>query len=279
MKIIDSVATLTNELEYLPVGSSVGFVPTMGALHRGHIELVRRAREQNDVVVVSIFVNPTQFNDANDLEKYPRTLEADCQLLECEGVDVVFAPSVDQVYPEPDSRVFDLGGVDQGMEGAHRPGHFNGVAQVVSRLFDIVRPTRSYFGEKDFQQVAVIRQLLSSMSLPMEIVTVATVREESGLALSSRNMLLTAEHRAVAPSIYGVMSEATKMVGQMSVADVCCWVVEQINQTALLEVIYFEIVDVETMAPIVEWKDAEVVQGCIAVQAGEVRLIDNIRFK
>ncbi|MFR9650856.1 MAG: pantoate--beta-alanine ligase [Rikenellaceae bacterium] len=279
MFVVNGVATLAAELNNLRTKGSVGFVPTMGALHQGHMELVRRAREQNDVVVVSIFVNPTQFNDPNDLESYPRTLEADCAMLEQEGVDIVFAPSVKEVYPEPDERIFDLGGVDQGMEGAHRPGHFNGVAQVVYRLFEMVQPTRSYFGEKDFQQVAVIRELLKSMTLQMEIVTVPIVREDTGLAMSSRNRLLEAQYLEVAPLIYGAMSEATSMVEQMSVEQVQRWVVNRINQTGLLEVVYFEIVDALTMSPIVEWGDADIAQGCIAVQAGSVRLIDNVRFK
>ncbi|MFR9619672.1 MAG: pantoate--beta-alanine ligase [Rikenellaceae bacterium] len=283
MKITEKVTTLQQELNAAS-GSVVGFVPTMGALHAGHIALVDRARRECDVVVVSIFVNPTQFNDANDLKHYPRTLEADCKLLEAAGVDVVFAPSVEEIYPQQDDRVFDLAGVDKPMEGASRPGHFNGVAQVVSRLFEIVKPTRSYFGQKDFQQVAVIGAMMRECKTKCEIVTVETVRESSGLALSSRNQLLTAEHKAAAPLIYKALSEAANSVnidsvGTKSVAEVIEQVCSRIGECELLEVVYFAVVDATTMQSIEEWSQAESIQGCIAVKAGAVRLIDNIKLK
>ncbi len=282
MKITNNVATLQQELNTLE-GKSVGFVPTMGALHAGHITLVEQARKACDIVVVSIFVNPTQFNDANDLKHYPRTLEADCELLKAAGVDFVFAPSVEEVYPEEDSRQFDLGGVDLPMEGASRPGHFNGVAQVVSRLFDIVRPTRSYFGEKDFQQVAVIRAMLRSAECKTksEIVTVPIVREASGLALSSRNQLLTPEYKAAAPAIYKALSRAAECAATLtlSTTELADQVCREVEAGGLLKVIYFAVVDATTMQEVDDWSASEGVQGCIAVQAGAVRLIDNIKLK
>lgn len=278
MKIIDNVAELQRELA-LYQSKSVGFVPTMGALHEGHLTLVRVAREANDVVVVSIFVNPTQFNDPKDLERYPRTLECDCQLLAEVGADIVFAPSVAEIYPEPDERDFELGGVDQGMEGASRPGHFRGVAQVVSRLFDIVRPTIAIFGEKDFQQVAVVRAMTRSLGVDVTIDVVATVREADGLAMSSRNALLSEECRSAAPAIYAALQRAQGSADQMSVGDLRESVVSEIEQGGVLSVIYFEVVDAESMTAIEEWGESDVIQGCIAVQAGAVRLIDNIKLK
>lgn len=280
MKIVDNVAALQQELAAVAT-KSVGFVPTMGALHAGHLSLVHYARTQCDVVVVSIFVNPTQFNDKSDLKHYPRTLEADCELLNSAGVDYVFAPSVEEIYPEVDNRQFDLGGVDEPMEGATRPGHFNGVAQVVSRLFDIVRPTRSYFGEKDFQQVAVIKAMMRSLSeeLQCEIITVPIVREPSGLAMSSRNELLTTEHRAATPAIYRALNNAANNASTMSTQEVAAAVIAEIEQSDLLRVIYFSAVDALTMQEVQEWSDAESIQGCIAVQAGNIRLIDNIKLK
>ncbi len=278
MKIIDNVTELQRELS-LSGSKRVGFVPTMGAIHQGHLSLMSRARGECDVVVVSIFVNPTQFNDPNDLKNYPRQESQDCALVESVGVDIVFLPSVEQIYPEPDTRQFSFGGVELRMEGASRPGHFNGVAQVVSRLFDIVKPTVSYFGQKDFQQVAVIRAMVRDLSLPVEIVEVPTVRESDGLALSSRNVLLTTEHRAVAPYIYKALRTAQESVGKKSPSEVVAQVIKDVEQSGLLEVLYFEISDAETLTPINEWSESENIQGCIAVQAGAVRLIDNIKLK
>lgn len=258
--------------------AAVGFVPTMGALHAGHISLVERADRENDVVVVSIFVNPTQFNDKNDLKNYPRTLEADLVLLERAGADIVFAPTEEEMYPEPDTRVFDFGQVDKVMEGATRPGHFNGVGQVVSRLFDMVNPKRAYFGEKDFQQIAVIKNLVRQLGLGIEIVECPIIREPDGLAMSSRNTLLAPEFRAAAPKIYAVLSEAAGKKGTMTVADLEEWVKRSIEKDTLLKVIYFEIVNALTLQHVADWGVDCEKQGCIAVQAGEVRLIDNIRF-
>ncbi len=257
----------------------VGFVPTMGALHEGHVSLVERARRECDTVVVSVFVNPTQFNDKNDLKNYPRTPEADAAVLAAAGADFVLFPSVEEIYPEPDTRVFDFGAVDKVMEGATRPGHFNGVAQVVSRLFAIVGPDCAYFGEKDFQQIAVIRAMVEQLAIPVEIIDCPIIRDTDGLARSSRNTLLTPEHRAAAPHIYEVLSQAAGKVGAMSPAELSEWVVAEVNRNPLLKTIYFQAVDAATMQQVEAWDDAVRVQGCIAVQAGEIRLIDNIKLK
>lgn len=259
-------------------GTTVGFVPTMGALHAGHISLVEQARAECDVVVVSIFVNPTQFNDPTDLKNYPRTESADLRMLEAAGVDAVYLPAVEDIYPEPDRRVFDFGDLDSVMEGATRPGHFNGVAQVVSRLFEIVAPHKAYFGQKDFQQVAVIRALVAKLGIGVEIVTCPTVREQSGLAMSSRNTLLTAECRDAAPLIYQALCKAVMMKPDATPTQVVDWVRETIDQNENLKVIYFQIVDSATLQPIGAWSETTRPHGCIAVSAGAIRLIDNISF-
>lgn len=259
-------------------GTSIGFVPTMGALHEGHVSLVRKARSENDTVVVSVFVNPTQFNDKNDLRNYPRTPEADIEILRKAGADLVFMPTVEEIYPEPDTRVFDFGTIDKVMEGATRPGHFNGVAQVVSRLFSIVEPQRAYFGEKDFQQIAVIREMLRQLALDIEISPCPIVREEDGLALSSRNRLLSAEHRKAAPGIYRALKDAADKAGQTGIAETEAAVIRQIESDPLLKVIYFKLVDEETLADVSDWNTGKHIRGCVAVQAGDIRLIDNIRF-
>ena len=278
MKITTTVSELRAALENLGEGT-VGFVPTMGALHEGHISLVSKARTECSKCVVSVFVNPTQFNDKNDLKHYPRTPEADAAMLEAAGVDVVFMPSVEEVYPEPDTRQFDFGRIDKVMEGATRPGHFNGVAQVVSRLFDLVQPDKAYFGEKDFQQIAVIKAMVEQLGLKVEIVECPIVRGEDGLALSSRNALLDTEHRAAAPHIYEVLHAATEKVGQLSPSELTEWVEAEINRNQYLKVIYFQAVDARSMQQVGSWNEAERVQGCVAVQAGNVRLIDNIKLK
>lgn len=261
-------------------GKSVGFVPTMGALHAGHISLVDRARRDNDVVVVSVFVNPTQFNNPEDLATYPRTEEADCAKLEAAGVDAVFIPEVDEVYPEPDTRQFELGAVAEVMEGAMRPGHFNGVAQVVSKLFDMVRPTRAYFGEKDFQQIAVIRRMVELEGFDLEIVDCPICREADGLAMSSRNVRLTAEQREVAPVIHRVLAQSREWAKSHSLAETKRFVIDEINSFPHMEVEYYEIVDPLTMQPLAEWADAAngAPVGCVTVYCGKVRLIDNIKY-
>ena len=278
MKVFESVKELRAELDKAEQ-SGIGFVPTMGALHAGHRSLVERARRENNTVVVSVFVNPTQFNDKNDLKHYPRTPEADARLLEEAGADFVLMPSVEEIYPQPDSRQFDFGLIDKVMEGATRPGHFNGVAQVVSRLFDIVRPARAYFGEKDFQQIAVIKSMVAQLALPIEIVECAIIRGEDGLALSSRNTLLDAAHRAAAPHIYATLRAAVTQSQEMAPARLKAWVTAEVERNPLLKVIYYQSVDARTMQEVAAWDASPRIQGCIAVQAGDIRLIDNIRIR
>ena len=260
-------------------GKSVGLVPTMGALHEGHASLVERSVAANDVTVVSVFVNPTQFNDKGDLERYPRTLEADCQLLEGLGTDCVFAPSAEEVYPEPDTRVFDFAPLDKVMEGIYRPGHFNGVAQIVSKLFMYVEPDRAYFGEKDFQQLAIIREMVRQMDFKLEIVGCPIVREQDGLALSSRNALLTPEQRHTALAISKTLFESVEFAKSHTLAETKQRVEEAIAATEGLELEYYEIVDGNTLQPVSAWDETNYVMGCITVYCGKVRLIDNIRYK
>ena len=259
--------------------SGIGFVPTMGALHAGHRSLVERARRECATVVVSVFVNPTQFNDKTDLKNYPRTPEADLRLLEEVGADYVFMPPVEEVYPEPDTRTFDFGMIDKVMEGATRPGHFNGVAQVVSRLFDLVKPAKAYFGEKDFQQIAVIREMVRQLRIPVEIIPCPIVRGEDGLALSSRNTLLDTDHRPAAPYIYKVLKAAVEKSHQTTPDQLAAWVTAQVESNPLLKVIYFQVVDAATMQQVRTWEESPAIQGCIAVQAGDIRLIDNIKLR
>ena len=259
--------------------SGIGLVPTMGALHAGHRSLVERARRECATVVVSVFVNPTQFNDKTDLKNYPRTPEADLRLLEEVGADYVFMPSVEEVYPEPDTRTFDFGMIDKVMEGATRPGHFNGVAQVVSRLFDLVKPAKAYFGEKDFQQIAVIREMVRQLRIPVEIIPCPIVRGEDGLALSSRNTLLDTDHRTAAPYIYKVLKAAVEKSHQTTPDQLAAWVTAQVESNPLLKVIYFQVVDAATMQQVRTWEESPAIQGCIAVQAGDIRLIDNIKLR
>ena len=278
MKVFESVKELRAELDKAEQ-SGIGFVPTMGALHAGHRSLVERARRENGTVVVSVFVNPTQFNDKNDLKHYPRTPEADARLLEEAGADFVLMPTVEEIYPQPDTRQFDFGLIDKVMEGATRPGHFNGVAQVVSRLFDIVRPARAYFWEKDFQQIAVIKSMVAQLALPIEIVECAIIRGEDGLALSSRNTLLDAAHRAAAPHIYATLRAAVTQSQEMAPARLKEWVTAEVERNPLLKVIYYQSVDARTLQEVAAWDDSPRIQGCIAEQAGDIRLIDNIRIR
>lgn len=261
-------------------GKTIGLVPTMGALHAGHKSLIDRARRENDVVFVSVFVNPTQFNNPEDLRTYPRTEAADCRLLENADVDYAFIPTAGEIYPEPDNRVFDLGQVASVMEGAMRPGHFNGVAQIVSRLFQWTDPTRAYFGEKDFQQIAVIRRMAQIEHFDnLDIVACPIVREPDGLALSSRNVRIKPEHRAIAPLIHDTLCKSLDLASKgFSVSDTTKFVIDAINKADCLEVEYYQIVDPFTMQPITEWSDATDPVGCITVYCGDVRLIDNITY-
>jgi pantoate--beta-alanine ligase len=278
MFLIETVKELRNKLNELNEAGTTGFVPTMGALHDGHISLVRQAVSDNKTVVVSIFVNPTQFNDPKDLERYPRNLNADLKLLEKTGCQIVFAPAPEEIYPEPDTRKFDFGALETVMEGKHRPGHFNGVAQVVSKLFEIVRPDKAYFGLKDFQQLAIIKEMVSQLKLPVEIVPCAIVREESGLAMSSRNELLTAEERKNAAEISQTLFEAKKLSKQISVKELVEWITKTINKNPYLTVEYVEIVENSQLQPVKSWDEYGEKVCCVAVFCGKVRLIDNVVF-
>ncbi len=259
--------------------SSVGFVPTMGALHEGHMSLVNRAVEENDLVVASVFVNPTQFNDKDDLARYPRTPEADIAMLEQAKCNIVFMPSVEEMYPEEDTRVFDFGPLQSTMEGRFRPGHFNGVAQIVSKLFFAVEPDKAYFGEKDFQQVAIVRQMVKQLGLGVQIVACPIVREESGLAKSSRNTLLTPEQRKKAALISQTLFASVEKAGQMNVAELRDWVTAAFVSDSEFKLDYFEIVDGNSLMSVNDWNDSDYVVGCIAIYCGKIRLIDNIRYK
>ncbi len=280
MEVISNIKQLRECLaRHREEGRSIGLVPTMGALHEGHASLVRRSVEENDVTVVSIFLNPTQFNDPKDLERYPRTLEADCRLLEACRADIAFAPTVKEIYPEPDTRRFSYPPTDSVMEGAMRPGHFNGVCQIVSKLFMYVEPARAYFGEKDYQQIAVIRRMVADLGFKLEIVPCPVVRQSDGLALSSRNSLLTPEERTIAANIYRVMNESRGL--GLPVQQTHDYVVRELNAIDGLEVQYFSIVDGDTLADVGSWDDAPSVVGCITVFCGTkpIRLIDHIRYK
>ncbi len=280
MIVISKVKELEEAVEaFRHEGKSVGLVPTMGALHEGHLSLVKRCREENGVVVVSVFVNPTQFNNKEDLRTYPRTEEADKALLAKAGCDIVFMPTVEEVYPEPDTRVFDLGKVAEVMEGAMRPGHFNGVAQIVSKLFMMVKPDRAYFGEKDFQQIAVIRQMVKSEGFKLQIVPCPIVREADGLAKSSRNVRLSPEARSIAPNIYRILSESVDYAKSHSVAETTQFVTDGINSYPEMEVEYYQIVDGLSLMPVADWNDSDYIVGCVTVYCGGVRLIDNIAYK
>lgn len=280
MKVIHAIKDLQAELSALKAqGKKVGLVPTMGALHAGHASLVKRSVNENEVTVVSVFVNPTQFNDKNDLLKYPRTLDADCQLLEACGATLVFAPSVEEIYPEPDTRQFSYAPLDTVMEGAFRPGHFNGVCQIVSKLFDAVKPHRAYFGEKDFQQLAIIREMVRQMQFDLEIVGCPIVREEDGLALSSRNARLSKSERENALKISQTLFKSRTFAAEHSVDETQKFVEDAIAAAPGLRLEYFEIVDGNTLQNIKDWNDTSYAVGCITVFCGEVRLIDNIKYK
>lgn len=283
MKVINKTSDLQAIIEQLKNdGKSIGLVPTMGALHKGHLSLVKNSISNNDITVVSIFVNPTQFNNPNDLASYPRTVDKDLELLQTIGCDIVFAPEADDIYSksETDSRFeFDFEGLDKVMEGKFRPGHFNGVVQIVSKLFDLVRPDRAYFGEKDFQQLAIIRLMTRRYNLPIEIVPCPIVREDSGLALSSRNSLLKDNEKQVASHIYAVLNESRQFVPQTEVEELKQCAIAAIEQKPELKVEYFDIVDGHTLKSIVKWDESDYIVGCITVFCGNVRLIDNICYK
>ena len=282
MKVFHGIVELQNELfGARKQGKTIGLVPTMGALHEGHASLVRKSVADNDVTVVSVFVNPTQFNDKKDLQSYPRDLDSDVRLLEGCGADYVFAPSVEEMYPTPDTRHFEFPPVSTVMEGAHRPGHFNGVCQVVSRLFYIVRPLRAYFGEKDWQQIAVVKAMVKSLGLAVEIIECPIVRNSDGLALSSRNGLLSDKELAIAPKIYETRRLSVEYAKTHGVGETHDMVVGSINAVEGLNVEYFSIVDGDTLLDVDKWESAPHVVGCITVFCGKrpVRLIDHIKYK
>jgi len=279
MEIIRLVAETKAKIsKFKEEGKSIGFVPTMGALHQGHLSLTEQSVKNNDITIVSIFVNPTQFNNPNDLKTYPRCIEDDLEKLSKYNPDIIFIPEVEEIYPEPDTRVFNFGQLDTVMEGKNRPGHFNGVAQVVSKLFDIVTPDNSYFGQKDFQQVAVIKQMVKDLKLSVNIVPCPIIREEDGLAMSSRNMLLSKEQRKNASKISETLFKARNLAAELNVTQLKNWVVEEINKNPYLSVEYFEIVDDTTLTQINSWDEDNVKVGCITVQVGKIRLIDNVTF-
>ncbi len=257
-------------------GLSIGFVPTMGALHKGHFSLLQKSKQENDFTACSIFVNPIQFNNKEDLEKYPRDFQSDTKILKEIGCDLLFMPSVEEMYPEPIDTVYDFGNLDKVMEGKYRPGHFNGVAVVVNKLFNIIEPDRAYFGEKDFQQLVIIKHLVKKYNIPVEIVSCPIVRENDGLAISSRNVRLTTEERKAAPYIYQTLLKAKEKAGDISVEELKKWVYFGINKNPLMKLEYFEVVDMETLMPIKKRTDNKNIIACIAVYLNKIRLIDNI---
>jgi len=277
VKVIKSVDSLQNELKY-KVGFVIGFVPTMGYLHQGHISLIEQCVHENDITIVSIFVNPKQFNDSDDLKNYPRNIRKDVALLEKSGVDLVFIPPVKEIYPDSEEEYFSFGHLEEIMEGKYRPGHFNGVAQVVSRLFKIVKPSKAYFGLKDFQQLAIIKKLVQILDMHIDIIPCPIVREKDGLAMSSRNVLLKNEERKSASRISQTLFESRNFAKNHSVEETKNWVVNTVNKDPNLEVEYFEIVDDTELLQIQNWDDKTQSVGCIAVKTGNVRLIDNILF-
>jgi pantoate--beta-alanine ligase len=277
INLIHTIAETQSAIQkQISEGKTIGIVPTMGALHEGHLTLIRQAASENDFVVVSIFVNPIQFNNPEDLEKYPRNLEADIQRLEATGCHLVFAPSAEEMYPEPDHTVFDFGQLDKVMEGKFRPGHFNGVAIVVKRLFEIVAPNKAYFGEKDFQQLAIIKKMVSMLQIPIEIVSCPIVRDPDGLAMSSRNARLTPEERAAATVIHKALSGIKENYSWFIPDGVKQLVMGEIQENHFFRVEYVDVVDTETLQPFEDWNDAEHAVVCVAAFIGKVRLIDNI---
>ncbi|MCF0236213.1 MAG: pantoate--beta-alanine ligase [Bacteroidaceae bacterium] len=282
MKIVQQQAELAELVREARLqGATIGLVPTMGALHRGHASLITRSAKECDLTIVTIFVNPTQFNDPNDLKNYPRTFEADCEMVQAHGGNVIFAPSIDEIYPEPDQRQFAYPPIDTVMEGARRPGHFNGVCQIVSKLFSMTMPDRAYFGEKDFQQIAVVRAMMDDLGFDFELVPCPIVREASGLAMSSRNELLTSDERVTAAHISRVLFESREFAKQHDVAATRKQVIDQLNAIGDLEVEYFDIVDAHSLQSVESWEQSADIQGCITVYCGSrpVRLIDNIAYR
>lgn len=279
MKIFSKISDTTSYIrQQKENGKTIGFVPTMGALHKGHLALMKRAKQENDILVVSIFVNPIQFNNKSDLDNYPRVFDKDIKLLEEIDTDILFAPTAREMYPEEVKKQYDFGALGNVMEGANRPGHFNGVAIVVSKLFDITIPHRAYFGEKDFQQLAIINKLVKIENIEVEIVPCEIVREGDGLAMSSRNARLTISQRKAAPFIHKVLQNAIKYAGKKSVVELKEWVENEFEDKNEFNLEYFEISDSVDLQPITNWNEVEVAMGFIVVNMGNIRLIDNIRL-
>ncbi|MCK5838708.1 MAG: pantoate--beta-alanine ligase [Bacteroidales bacterium] len=279
MKVFEKIFETRNFLKAIKArGLSVGFVPTMGALHRGHIFLIEQSLKENDITVCSIFVNPIQFNKKSDLENYPRETSSDFQKLKLSGCDMVFMPSIDEMYPEPVNTQYDFGQLDKVMEGKHRPGHFNGVAIVVQKLFEIIMPGRAYFGEKDFQQLAIIQYLVKKNNIPVDIVPCPIIREDDGLAMSSRNVRLTPAERKDAPVIFKLLQQAREKFSSLPVEALSKWVKEEFKKHPPIKLEYFEIVDMETLQPVKKWDECKKIIACVAVHLGKIRLIDNIIF-
>lgn len=279
MRTFDKIADISNYLRLQKeMGRKIGFVPTMGALHDGHLSLMRQAKEENELLVVSLFVNPLQFNNPEDLKKYPRNIRRDKNLLKETGCDVLFVPGVSEMYPEKVTIHYDFGSLEKVMEGAFRPGHFNGVAVVVKKLFDIIGPDKAYFGEKDFQQLAIIQKLVKMENLTVQIVPCPIVREDDGLAMSSRNERLTARERKMAPFIYQTLTEAEKKIRTMTPGEVKLFVRNKFADEPDFRLEYFEIADEKELQPVVNHDKTIGVRGFIAAWLGNVRLIDNMRF-
>jgi pantoate--beta-alanine ligase len=270
------LASLINSIKLS--NKTIGFIPTMGALHQGHLSLVSESKKQCNISIVSIFVNPTQFNDLSDLEKYPRTLESDLKFLDEIDCDIVFTPENEEMYPKKDNRIFDFGNIDKVMEGAFRPGHFNGVAQIVSKLFDIVKPNCAFFGKKDFQQVAIINNMVKQLNYNIQIISCQIIREKSGLAMSSRNERLSPENRKKASFIYETILEAKKLAKLKTVNDVKTFVENKFTENTDLKLEYFEIVDDFSLQSVKNWADSQNITACIVAHIEGVRLIDNIKI-
>lgn len=260
------------------LGLKIGFVPTMGALHEGHLSLINRAKKENDIVVCSVFVNPIQFNNPADLEKYPRTPDSDIEKLQNSGCDAVLMPSVEEMYPEKVEEYYDFGDLERVMEGACRPGHFNGVAIVVRRLFEIVNPDKAYFGEKDFQQLAIIKKMVSDLNMGLEIVPCSIIREDDGLAMSSRNVRLNTEKRAIAPQIFATLKDAISKKDSMTPAEMKEYAIAKYSEIKEFDVEYVQITDEINLKSIDNWNECEHARIFVALQLGPVRLIDNVRI-
>ncbi len=277
MLVFAKIKSVQQKIKSLKKGTSIGFVPTMGALHKGHLSLIEQAKKENDIVVVSIFVNPTQFNKQEDLANYPKTIDSDLSLLKSVYCDIVFTPSAEEIYNNNIiSQLFNFDGLEHQMEGKFRDGHFDGVGTIVKRLFEIVTPTKSYFGEKDFQQFQIIRKMVEKNQIHTKIIGCEIYREDDGLAMSSRNSRLTKEHRAIAPFIYKTLKKAKKEFGIKNAQEVISWVENEFKKQPLLELEYFEIADEETLHPIKNKDPKQKYRAFIAVFADKIRLIDNI---